>query len=77
MQLVLRYSIAKKIKTKDVTPSKHIRHAQVMGLHLEIVTSIAKDFQIRKYNIWPLEFHTPSLNTNLWSQMFTIHIHII
>ena len=53
-----------------VTPSKHIRHARVMGLYLKVATSAIGGFKIRKYNTWPLKFHTSLLNTNLQSQVF-------
>ena len=32
------------IGVEIVTPFKHIRHARVMGLYLEVVTTTEKDF---------------------------------
>ena len=51
---------------KGVTPSRHIHHARVMELYLEIVTSAMKNFKNKKNIIYMAhKLHNPLPNKDL------------
>ena len=54
----------------SVTSSKHIRHARVMALYLEVITNAAKTFANKIVQYMALKLRTSLLNLNFYIQVF-------